>query len=70
MKRKPLRVKLNLTMREAGVLHDIFSIIECGDIQEIRQRNIKLGRLFSKLITAEDFSLENVPVPKVRMPIP
>lgn len=57
--RKPLRVKLDLTMREAGVLHHILSLVEGGDVQEIRNRNIRLGRLFDKLIAAEDLSLAN-----------
>jgi hypothetical protein len=67
---KPLRVKLDLTMREAGVLHHILSLVEGGDVQEIRRRNIKLGRIFNKLITAEDLSLENIPNRQMRMPIP
>jgi hypothetical protein len=55
--RKPLRVSLNLTMREAGVLHEILAIIEGGDIEDIRRRNVRAGRIFNKLIKAEDLSL-------------
>jgi len=60
--RKPLRVKLDLTMREAGVLHHILSLVEGGDVQEIRRRKITLGRLFTKLNAAEDLSLANIPL--------
>lgn len=56
---KPLRVKLDLTMREAGVLHHILAFVEGGDVQEIRRRNIKIGRLLTKLNDAEDLSLAN-----------
>lgn len=56
--RKPLRVKLDLTMREAGVLHSILAIVEGGDVQDIRRRNIRLGKIFNKLNAAEDVSLE------------
>ena len=57
--RKPRRVRLDLTMREAGVLHHVLALVEGGDIQEIRRRKIRLGRLFTKLNTAEDLSLAN-----------
>ena len=55
--RKPLRVKLDLTMREAGVLHHILTLVDFGDVQEILNRNIKIGRLLTKLNAAEDLSL-------------
>ncbi len=57
-KKKLLRVKLNLTMRESGILHEILSIVDGGNINDIRKRNIKVGRIFTKLNKAEDISLE------------
>ena len=57
--RKLLRVNLNLTMREAGILHSILSILESGDIEDLRRRNIKAGCIFKKLNAAEDRSLSH-----------
>ena len=56
--RKSLRVKLDLTMKEAGTLHEVLAIIESGDIKDIRRRNIKIGCIFNKLNKAEEIALE------------
>lgn len=56
---KPLRVKLDLTMREAGILHSILTLVYGGDLEEVHKRKLKVGLapILNKLNNAEDRSL-------------
>ena len=55
--RRPLRVHLNLTMREAGILHSVFSIVDGGNLEDIRTRKLSIRTMFNKLNAAEDKAL-------------